>query len=107
VRSLSFWLTVTLVLGIVFLAGQLMAWRQLSEQGIYLSSNPHSSFFYLLTGLHGLHLLGGVLALSWLAVRTWRSFGVPAARFVEVTALYWHFMGVLWVYLLMLLFVWR
>ena len=54
------WLYLTLALGMAFLAGQFVAWRQLSAGGVYLSTNPHASFFYLLTGLHALHLLGGI-----------------------------------------------
>src|ERR1044072_3039441 len=62
-------LLLTVLLGIGFLATQVMAWRQLVAQGIYLDSNPHSSFFYVLTGVHGLHLLGGILALDYLLLR--------------------------------------
>jgi cytochrome c oxidase subunit 3 len=98
-HALNKWLTATLLLGLAFVCGQLVAWRQLSFDGIYLSTNPHSSFFYLLTGMHGLHLLGGILALGYLAFsRSHRE------RWVEATALYWHFMDGLWVYLLVLLF---
>src|SRR5713226_4125302 len=64
------WLMITTILGVVFLGAQLLAWRQLVRQGIYLATNPHSSFFYLLTAAHGVHLLGGILALSYLLVRT-------------------------------------
>ena len=96
------WLWATLALGLVFLAGQWMAWRQLSAAGVYLASNAHSSFFYLLTALHGLHLAGGILALGWLCLRR-----ATARHWVGTTAFYWHFMGGLWVYLLALLFGWR
>jgi cytochrome c oxidase subunit 3 len=91
------WLLVTLLLGLVFLGGQLVVWSQLSAQGVYLSTNPHSSFFYLLTGLHGLHLAGGIAALSYLVFR-------HRPQLVDVTAIYWHFMDGLWVYLFVLLF---
>ena len=110
------WLAATLMLGLLFLAGQLAAWRQLSAQGFYLSTTAHGSFFYLLTGLHGLHLLGGLLALTYLRVRLSRGSGLgsePAfssirrQRAMEATALYWHFMDGLWVYLLLLLFAFR
>src|SRR5256712_9655295 len=66
--GLRIWLVVTTLLGLAFLAGQLLAWRQLVATGIYLATNPHSSFFYLLTGAHGLHLAGGIGALPY-AVR--------------------------------------
>jgi cytochrome c oxidase subunit 3 len=107
IRSFNLWLQATVGLGTIFVAGQLAVWRQLSDTGIYLGTNPHSSFFYLLTGLHGLHLLGGILALSFLVLKAARS-GIAGAGspFVEATAFYWHFMGALWAYLLLLLFKW-
>jgi cytochrome c oxidase subunit 3 len=101
--GLNRWLAATLLLGLAFLGGQLIAWQQLSAKGIYLSTNPHSSFFYLLTGIHGLHLLGGIVAFSYLLLTT------PGrrTRAIDAAALYWHFMDGLWVYLLVLLFRWR
>jgi cytochrome c oxidase subunit III len=97
------WLAGTLLLGGMFLTGQVMVWFELSSRGIYVSTNPHSSFFYLLTGLHGLHILGGIVAVSWAAL----SRPEKLERLVRVAAIYWHFMGALWVYLLVLLFAWR
>jgi cytochrome c oxidase subunit 3 len=107
------WLLLTVLLGLGFLAAQLMAWRQLVAQGIYLGTNPHGSFFYVLTGAHGLHLLGGILALDYLLLRSRRKNFVEqhgAAKrqaVVNAVALYWHFMGGLWIYLFLLLFLWR
>lgn len=97
------WVWAAFLLGVAFLAGQFAVWRQLAAQGIYLSTNSHGSFFYTLSGAHALHLAGGIAALGWLAFRVWRD---PAASrgWFEVTALYWHFMDGLWVYLLVLLF---
>ena len=101
-------MTLTCLLGAAFLVGQLWIWRLLADQGIYLSGNPHSSFFYLLTGVHGVHLLGGVAGLATLTARAWISaVGIPARASLNVTALYWHFMDGLWIYLLVLLFFWR
>lgn len=106
------WLAVTVILGLGFLASQLFAWRQLAAQGIYVSSNPHSSFFYLLSATHGVHLFGGLLALIYLTLRS----RAPANSEIAVVkhqagadsvTLYWHFMDVLWVYLFVLLFYWR
>jgi len=77
------WLIVTTLLGFAFLVGQLLAWRQLVLKGIYLSTNPHSSFFYLLTSLHGLHLLGGVFALLWLVSGALRNHYAPERRTAE------------------------
>lgn len=101
-------LTGSLALG--FLALQLIAWRQLASQGVFLASNPHSSFFYLLTAVHGLHLLVGLLALSLLLLRAVRKGAAGAAKQIALTdgvAVYWHFMDMLWVYLFVLLFVWK
>ncbi len=107
-EELKRWLTLTCLLGSAFLAGQLWVWKMLADQGVYLSGSPHSSFFYLLTGVHGVHLLGGVAALVYLTARTWRSVTPsPKKSSLDVTALYWHFMDGLWIYLLVLLFLWR
>lgn len=104
------WLAVTVLLGLTFLATQLMAWRELRAQGIYLASNPHSSFFYLFTGVHGTHLLGGIIALLFLAVRTRNRQELSPLRAqasASVISLYWHVMDALWIWLLLLLLVWR
>ncbi|MBI4469388.1 MAG: cytochrome c oxidase subunit 3 [Acidobacteria bacterium] len=118
------WISATVLLGIGFLFGQLAAWRGLAASGIYLASNPNSSFFYLLTGAHGLHLLGGLTALGFIVFGSMRSpapvgvAGYPARvtasgpgagreTIVEITAMYWHFMDGLWIYLFLLLLVWR
>jgi cytochrome c oxidase subunit III len=111
-RSYSRWLSLTVALGLAFLASQLLSWRQLVEQGIYLAGNPHSTFFYLLTGMHGAHLVGGIMALNYLLLRTWRlSSRSEALRkrqtAASVVALYWHFMDVLWVSLFLFLLLWR
>lgn len=100
------WLNMTLVLGTGFLLGQVVAWRQLAAQGIYLATNPSSSFFYVFTATHGLHLLGGMVALGYAALAVRMGRGIESRRMVlEVTALYWHFMGILWVYILGLLYL--
>jgi len=102
------WIALTTIFGIAFLAGQLIAWRQLAAQGVFINSHPHSSFFYLLTSLHGLHLLGGVIALAYVTVAAFRMrIGFKRRTAVDVTAIYWHFMDGLWVYLFGLLFFFR
>ncbi|MGA9771939.1 MAG: cytochrome c oxidase subunit 3 [Blastocatellia bacterium] len=102
------WISLTTLLGIAFLAGQILAWRQLAGQGIYVNTHPHSSFFYLLTSLHALHLLGGIIALAYVTVTGLRlRISQRRRTVVGVTALYWHFMDGLWVYLFLLLFFWR
>jgi len=96
------WLAVTLALGIGFCVGQYLAWQNLRAQGIYLATNPNSSFFYVLTFIHVLHVIGGISAFVYLLGRLLVSHGSLRRTFFENTASYWHFMGVLWVYLLLL-----
>jgi cytochrome c oxidase subunit 3 len=110
-RSYSLWLLATLLLGFAFVGSQLMGWKQLVAEGVYLSGNPHSSFFYLFTGTHGIHLLGGLTALSYLALRGRRVLvGVSSEKRLAATdsvSLYWHFMDGLWVALFLLLLLWN
>jgi cytochrome c oxidase subunit 3 len=99
------WLVVTAVLGSAFLAGQLIAWRQLSNQGIYLVSHPHSSFFYVLTAVHGVHLLAGVLVLFYVLALALRYRLTPGeSSSPSIAATYWHFVDGLWLYLMVVLF---
>ena len=100
-----YWWGWTTALGIFFLAGQFIAWRQLVGAGIYLATNPSSSFFYVFTAAHGLHLLGGVLALLSVAFRPTHRLTRGTAS--EVVAMYWHFMDGLWVFLFLLLLLGR
>jgi cytochrome c oxidase subunit 3 len=97
------WLFVTLFLGLLFVAGQYVAWLQLRSQGLYLATNPNSSFFYVLTAMHGLHVLGGLGGLVRVISRLKRS--ALRKSTLDATSVYWHFMGALWVYLLLLLWI--
>ena len=98
------WLYVTAGLGVIFLIGQFAAWRELAARGYYLASNASASFLYLLTAAHALHLLGGVLALGYLVFRAPSiASGRQRRAAVDATAIYWHFMDGLWIYLLILL----
>lgn len=112
-QDYSRWLLITAWLGFVFIAAQLWAWWSLAAQGIYLSSNPHSAFFYIMTALHAIHLLGGVIALGYLVIRALKEKvleGELRARRVggvEAARLYWHFLDILWVALFALLFFWK
>lgn len=99
------WWAMTTVLGLFFLAGQLIAWRQMVAAGLYVATNPSSSFFYVLTASHGLHLLGGIFALlyvGWL-----RLHKLTLSTATEVASLYWHFMDGLWVFLFLILLLGR
>jgi cytochrome c oxidase subunit III len=98
------WLLVSGGFGVAFLIGQLEAWRQLVAAGVYLPSTLHSSFFYLLTGLHGLHLVGGMAAMGYVLIKAVRNRIVPGKdESLKLCATYWHFMDALWVYLFILL----
>ena len=89
-------------LGVLFGAGQVLAWRALSGAGVFLYSHPHSSFFYVLTGVHLAHLAGGLLWFTAALAALWRDAG---RRALDLLSTYWHFLGGLWIYLLLLLFV--
>ena len=92
-------------LGILFLLGQLAAWRQLVLAGFYVATNQASSFFYVFTGLHGLHLLGGICALLYVSFRRFEKARVSRSVAAEVASYYWHFMDGLWLFLLALLYL--
>jgi cytochrome c oxidase subunit 3 len=99
------WLWTTTVLGLGFLAGQGYAWRQLRLANIGLSTNVSSSFFFILTGVHAVHLGGGILALLFAGMTVWLHRPPETRRIViDVAAVYWHFMGALWVYIFALLY---
>jgi cytochrome c oxidase subunit 3 len=98
------WVQATGLLGLLFLAGQLGAWRVLASEGVYLATNPHSSFFYVLTGLHGVHLLGGLVWFAVVLARVRRMAYTPGSDGLGLFATYWHFLAALWLYLLFLLF---
>jgi cytochrome c oxidase subunit 3 len=97
------WLYITLLLGMLFVAGQTFAWVQLKSQGFGLATNVSYSFFYVLTVAHALHLLGGLGGLVRVIGKLHNS--VLRRSTLDATSRYWHFMGVLWVYLLFLLWM--
>jgi cytochrome c oxidase subunit 3 len=103
IQSPARWLYVTLTLGVLFVAGQYVAWSQLRAEGLYLATNPSSSFFYVLTVTHALHVLGGLGGLVYVI----RKLGKASLRrsTLDAAARYWHFMDLLWLYLLLLLWV--
>ena len=98
------WLWCTVLLGFCFLVGQWMAWRELHQRNFYLDTNPSSSFVFVLTIAHAVHLVGGMIALLWAASSSLLHKTVESRRIsVDVTAWYWHFMAVLWIYIFALL----
>jgi len=99
------WLNATMGLGLLFVVGQYFAWLRLRSEGLYLPTNPNSSFFYVLTGVHAIHVLGGLGGLTRVIFK-FRSAALPLRRStMDATSYYWHFMGVLWVYLLFVLWL--
>jgi cytochrome c oxidase subunit 3 len=99
------WLTATLLLGFVFVAGQYIAWQQLRAEGLYLASNPNSSFFYVLTAIHALHVLGGLTGLMRVIYILRRPVLSLRRSTMDATSYYWHFMGILWIYLLLVIWI--
>jgi cytochrome c oxidase subunit 3 len=97
------WLYVTLFLGLLFVAGQYTAWLQLRAEGLYLATNPNSSFFYVLTAAHALHLLGGLGGLIYVTRKLSKS--ILRRSTLNAASYYWHFMDILWLYLLLLLWM--
>lgn len=96
----SSWYIAT-ALGIAFLIGQFAAWRVLAGQGIYLASNPNASFFYLFTGAHALHLIGGIVGLLVVALKPLRQLTQTTAT--RIAAMYWHFLTFIWISIFLLL----
>jgi cytochrome c oxidase subunit 3 len=99
------WLSATLALGLLFVVGQYVAWRQLRAEGLYLASNPNSSFFYVLTAMHAVHVLGGLAGLARVTYLVRQPvFGLRRST-MDATSYYWHFMGVLWLYVLLVMWI--
>lgn len=103
----NLWWTSGTVLGLLFLVGQALAWKQLNDAGVFIASNPSVSFFYLLTASHAFHLLGGVAALIYVDIQALRLRLGPAKRTaIDISAIFWHFLDGLWLYLMVLFYVW-
>ena len=93
---------------IAFLVGQVVVWRELEANGHFLTANPANAFFYLITGMHGLHILGGLGGLARTTLRAWEQDPVPAklTLSVELSAMYWHFLLIVWLALFLVLAGW-
>lgn len=106
------WLTATTVLGATFISSQLLVWLDLVRQGVYVQSNPYAGFFYIMTAVHAAHVLGGIIALGTVVLRMWNR---PVSEFdlaksqmtARVVGWYWHFMGLIWATLFLLLNFWK
>lgn len=92
---------------VAFLGGQLLAWRDFAAEGYFATGNPAASFFYLLTAMHGLHIIGGLVALGRVNVRAWRSVrSETLVLSTELCAMYWHVLLVVWLVLFSVLMGW-
>lgn len=106
------WLVTTTVFGAAFISSQLLAWLALARSGIYVASNPYAGFFYILTAVHALHVLGGIVALGSIVLRAWNKTASDEdlekrRTMAQVVGWYWHFMGGLWLFLFLLLGLWK
>jgi cytochrome c oxidase subunit 3 len=106
------WLAATTALGAAFISSQLLAWVELSRQGLYFAGNPYAGFFYILTAVHALHVLGGVIALGSVVIGSWN--GIQSVQhwsrvqsLGQVVGWYWHFMAGVWIVLFVLLGFWK
>ena len=106
------WLLATTVFGAIFISSQILAWFSLVNRGFYMRSNPYAAFFYLMTALHAVHVLGGIIALGYVVLQNWLE--TSAEKELErrrdisnAVGWYWHFMGGLWLVLLALLGFWK
>jgi cytochrome c oxidase subunit III len=100
----ALWLLTT-ALGVAFVIGQVVAWSELVSQGVYLASNPASSYFYVFTGAHALHLIAGVGALLFVAWRNFDHAKVTRTVAAEIVSYFWHFLDALWLFLLAVLYL--
>ncbi len=107
IDTAKFGLAIGGLTALVFLAGQLVAWRELSASGYLLDSNPANSFFYLLTAIHGLHIAGGLVALGRTMARAWAGVSREKLRLsIELCAMYWHFLLFIWLGVFVLIAGW-
>ena len=100
-------LAASMALGLGFLGGQILAWRQLMEVGLFAGSSAHGSFFYMLTGAHGLHVVAALAVLAWGTAKTLSGAGRrDLHRWTSIMGTcrtFWHFLGAVWLYLFVLL----
>ncbi|MGB7070446.1 MAG: heme-copper oxidase subunit III [Pyrinomonadaceae bacterium] len=106
------WLTVTTVLGAAFISSQMIAWLELVRRGLYVQGNPYVGFFYIFTAVHAVHVVGGMIGLGAIVLRIWkptesRSFQERTKVLGRAVGFYWHFMGILWLVLFVLLGFWK
>lgn len=111
-QRLKNWLLATTVLGAMFISSQILVWFELVKRGYYLQSNPYAGFFYMMTALHAVHVVGGIIALGYIVLRSWNRTEAEnelekRREISNAVGWYWHFMGALWLVLLSLLAFWK
>ncbi|MBK7393447.1 MAG: cytochrome c oxidase subunit 3 [Chloracidobacterium sp.] len=111
-QSAKKWFVVTTVLGAAFISSQLLSWLALVNRGLYMASNPYAGFFYIMTAVHAVHVLGGIAALGAILLRVWYPTEntdniVRRSTLAQVIGWYWHFMGGIWIALFILLGFWK
>lgn len=105
-NALRISISITFVLGLLFLAMQYYGWVQLVEMNVYFVGNPSGSFVYVLSGLHGLHLVSGLIVLIFALVAAFRfKINAKALTQIKICSTYWHFLDVLWLYLFVFLLI--
>lgn len=102
------WLLATTILGAVFISSQILAWLALAQRGVYVHSNPYAGFFYILTAVHAVHVIVGIIILGYIVLRTWHETDseielAQRKNISNTVGWYWHFMGALWIVLFLLL----
>lgn len=111
-KKLRRYLIATTVLGAAFISSQIIVWLDLVERGYYMSGNPYAGFFYIITGIHAVHVLGGVIALGAIILRTavQTEYG-PELQYrrnlARSVGWYWHFIGILWIVIFAMLGFWK
>ncbi|QRR03146.1 cytochrome c oxidase subunit 3 [Dyadobacter sandarakinus] len=107
-RELKIAISITFVLGLAFLFMQFEGWKKLVEMNVYFVGNPSGSFFYVFTGLHGLHLISGIIVLMFsLAAAVRMNVHSKNLRKIEICVTYWHFLDILWIYLFVFLLTFK
>jgi len=106
------YLVATTVLGAAFISSQILAWFALVQRGLYMAGNPYAGFFYILTGVHVVHVLGGIIALGSIVLKTWEDTDSERVwkrrkELGQTVGWYWHFVDGLWIVLFMLLGFWK
>lgn len=106
------WFVITTVLGAAFISSQILSWLELTRRGLYMQGNPYAGFFYILTAVHAVHVIGGIVALGSVLLRVWHPTSNNEAitkrkTIAQVVGWYWHFMGVIWIVLFILLGFWK